>query len=102
MLDFNFKIDIKLVNAFAEQVFHSGFVHADPHHANVYVRRGKNGKDVEIVLLDHGLYEYISPQDRKNLCKLWKAIILKDEEKMKYYTKKLNVKGWFLFLALFL
>ncbi len=74
--------------------FSKGFVHADPHHANVFVRRLKGTKnEAEIVLLDHGLYEYIGDEDRKNLCKLWKYIIVKNEEKMKYYSKKLNVTG---------
>lgn len=27
-------VDKKLVNAFAEQIFHTGFVHADPHPGN--------------------------------------------------------------------
>lgn len=27
-------VDRKLVNAFAEQIFHTGFVHADPHPGN--------------------------------------------------------------------
>lgn len=89
------KVDKKLVNAFAQQVFHSGFVHADPHHANVFVRKLNNSNEAEIVLLDHGLYEYINEDDRRNLCKLWKSIILKNEEMMKFYTTKLNVKGMY-------
>ena len=27
-------IDTKLINTFSEQIFHSGFVHADPHPGN--------------------------------------------------------------------
>ncbi len=47
----------------------------------------------EIVLIDHGLYDYINETDRRNLCKLWKYIILKDETKMKLYSTKLNIDG---------
>ena len=95
----NFKIDKKIVEIFAQQVFHTGFVHADPHHGNVFIRKAQNNTNqAEIVLLDHGLYEYINEEDRKNLCKLWKYIILKDEEKMKFYSQKLNVKGNYLVL----
>ncbi len=50
-------------------------------------------KGAEIVLIDHGLYDFINETDRKNLCKLWIAIILKNEDKMKYYSAKLNVPG---------
>lgn len=58
------------------------------------VRKKQGTKNTsEIVLLDHGLYCYIGPEDRKNLCNLWKSIILKDEKKMKLYSAKLNVDG---------
>jgi hypothetical protein len=51
-----------------------------------------------------GLYDYINEKDRKNLCQLWKYIILKDDEKMKFYSTLLNVKGKkinFLYLIYF-
>ncbi len=35
----------------------------------------------------------ISPKDREALCQLWKAIILKDEVKMKEYSFALGVQG---------
>jgi aarF domain-containing kinase len=44
-------------------------------------------------LLDHGLYVTISQKDREALCQLWKAIILKDEVKMKQYSLALGVQG---------
>lgn len=88
----------------------------DPHHGNIFVRKLNNSKSAEIVLIDRninfvikklklkyfkenvkfikdGLYDYINEKDRKNLCKLWKYIILKDDEKMKYFSTQLNVKG---------
>ena len=85
-------MDAKLVTMFAEQIFHTGFVHADPHHGNIFVRKVPK-KGTQIVLIDHGLYDYINEADRRNLCKLWKAIILKDEPNMKYYSTLLNVQG---------
>ena len=58
------------------------------------VRKKSGTKNTaEIVLLDHGLYCYIGSKDRKNLCNLWKSIILKDENKMKFYSKNLNIDG---------
>jgi aarF domain-containing kinase len=68
-------------------------VHADPHHANVFVRKSKINNQAEIVLLDHGFYETVKESDRKLLCKLWKAIVLKEEQLMKEYSKQLNVTG---------
>ncbi|CAF0809195.1 unnamed protein product [Adineta ricciae] len=90
------EIDSKLVEAMAFQIFHSGFVHADPHPGNVYVRRDPKAPAksdvVQIVLLDHGLYVDINAKDRAALCQLWKAIILKDELKMKQYATELGVQ----------
>ncbi len=77
-------------------------MHADPHHGNIFVRKMKGTKNkAEIVLIDHGLYDYINEADRRNLCKLWKYIILKDETKMKLYSKNLNIDGKFFNLGFY-
>ena len=39
------------------------------------------------------MYETIGTHEREALCQLWKAIVLKDEEKMKKYSVALGVKG---------
>ena len=81
------------------QVFRTGFVHCDPHPANVLVRpflkgfpRGSGadgeeektrgagetgGETVEpqLVLLDHGLYREISDAHRIQWCALWKGTV---------------------------
>uniref|UniRef100_A0A3Q2VXV0 AarF domain containing kinase 5 n=1 Tax=Haplochromis burtoni TaxID=8153 RepID=A0A3Q2VXV0_HAPBU len=93
----------KLIRTFAEQIFYTGFIHADPHPGNVLVRRGPDNK-AELVLLDHGLYEYLSQQDREALCKLWRSIVLRDEAEMKQQSSALGVKGqdYFLFCEMLL
>ncbi|XP_019713714.1 putative aarF domain-containing protein kinase 5 isoform X1 [Hippocampus comes] len=91
----------KLIRAFAEQIFYTGFIHADPHPGNVLVRRGPDNK-VELVLLDHGLYEHLSQHDRLALCKLWRSIVLRDEAAMEMYSKTLGVKEYFLFCEMLL
>ncbi|KAJ8403063.1 hypothetical protein AAFF_G00359790 [Aldrovandia affinis] len=91
----------KLIRTFAEQIFYTGFIHADPHPGNVLVRRGP-GKKAELVLLDHGLYEHLSKSDRVALCKLWRAIVLRDEAAMKMYSNDLGVKDYFLFCEMLL
>lgn len=82
-------VDKKLFEVFAYQIFTSGFVHADPHPGNVFVRKD-HGK-IQLVLLDHGLYETISEDIRNDLCCFWEAIVLRDYNKMRIYSDKLNV-----------
>ncbi|XP_054714383.1 uncharacterized aarF domain-containing protein kinase 5-like isoform X2 [Uloborus diversus] len=86
----------KVVRTFAEQIFHTGFVHADPHPGNVFVRKGKNNS-AQIVLLDHGLYEYLPEKNRISLCRLWKSIVLNDHRLMKKHCEELDVKNYYLF-----
>ncbi|CRK94097.1 CLUMA_CG007620, isoform A [Clunio marinus] len=83
-------IDKKLFEVFAYQIFNTGFVHADPHPGNVFVRRDKLGA-VQLVLLDHGLYEDVPMNIRNNLSRFWEAIVLRDYEMMKIYSDKLQV-----------
>ena len=47
----------------------------------------------QLVLLDHGLYDSLKPSDRRNLCHLYKAIILKDEDNMRNFSQELGVQG---------
>ncbi|XP_018582687.1 putative aarF domain-containing protein kinase 5 isoform X2 [Scleropages formosus] len=91
----------KLIRAFAEQIFYTGFIHADPHPGNVLVRRGPD-KKAELVLLDHGLYEFLSKSDRVALCKLWRSVILRDEAGMKLHASALGVIDYHLFCELLL
>lgn len=37
-------------------IFKAGFVHSDPHPGNLFVRKNCDGK-LELVLLDHGIYQ---------------------------------------------
>ncbi|XP_069322851.1 uncharacterized aarF domain-containing protein kinase 5 [Eulemur rufifrons] len=86
----------KLIQAFAEQIFYTGFIHADPHPGNVLVRKGPDGK-AELVLLDHGLYQFLDEKDRSALCQLWRAIILRDDAAMKAHAAALGVQDYLLF-----
>lgn len=105
-------INNKLFESFGHQIFQTGFVHADPHPGNgnfycnmilfnhkscinfyssVMVRR-KNGK-TELIILDHGLYQLVSEQERVALSHFWKAIVLNDHQQMQLYSKALGVQG---------
>ncbi|XP_048509949.1 uncharacterized aarF domain-containing protein kinase 5 isoform X3 [Athalia rosae] len=83
-------VDRKLFSVMAEQIFHTGFIHADPHPGNILVRRGSDGK-AQLVLLDHGLYEILPEKVRHTLCNFWESIVLRKYNKMKKYAQELNV-----------
>ncbi|CAG9864475.1 unnamed protein product [Phyllotreta striolata] len=85
----------KLFEAFGHQIFQTGFVHADPHPGNVLVRKIKG--DAQLVLLDHGLYQQVSPDERRSLSCMWNAIVLNDHDGMKRYSKELGVENYELF-----
>lgn len=58
----------------------------------VFIRKDTNG-DVQLVIIDHGLYQYIPKHVRQPLCKFWEAIILNDTKGMKTNARKLDVDG---------
>ncbi|KAL7630789.1 UNVERIFIED_CONTAM: hypothetical protein RMT77_017219 [Armadillidium vulgare] len=93
-------VDTKMIKAFAEQIFHTGFVHADPHPGNIFIRKSSRG-DSEIVLLDHGLYEILPVDVRQSLCRLWKSIVLGDHPAMKKYSEELGVRDGYRFFCMF-
>ena len=59
---------------------------------SVFIRRGKDSK-AELVLLDHGLYDKLTPGDRQALCSMYKAVVMKDDEGMEKSSSDLGVKG---------
>lgn len=85
---------------FSEQIFRNGFVHCDPHEANLLIRPHPNAPHKpQLVLLDHGLYRKLDEQLRKDYARLWQAIILADEKRIEKYCKKLNAGDLYTLLA---
>lgn len=80
-------------------IFHHGFVHCDPHAANMMIRASPSSwwnifgwwrKKPQLVLLDHGLYKTISPELRENYAGLWKALVFADIPRIKEYGVKVG------------
>ncbi|KAH8379298.1 hypothetical protein KR009_004092, partial [Drosophila setifemur] len=90
-------VDVKLFNTFAEQIFHTGFVHADPHPGNIFVRRNSKNGLADIILLDHGLYEELPANVRGPLCEFWEATVLRDEAKMQTAAEKIGIADYMRF-----
>lgn len=48
---------------FNEMIFIHGDVHCDPHAANLFLRKNEATGQLQLVLLDHGLYRQAKPAD---------------------------------------
>ncbi|KJR82680.1 aarF domain-containing kinase [Sporothrix schenckii 1099-18] len=66
-----------MIDLFSAQMFKWGVVHCDPHPGNMFVRRKASGQ-AELVLIDHGLYVYMSPMFRHQYSVFWKAMLTLD------------------------
>eukprot|EP00804_Cyclotella_cryptica_P010735 CCRYP_005504-RA/>CCRYP_005504-RA protein AED:0.02 eAED:0.02 QI:230/1/1/1/0.66/0.25/4/2664/549 len=91
----------KLISSvFNSQIFQNGFVHCDPHEANVLLREHprKSGKP-QIVLVDHGLYKKLDADFREAYARLWKGILVADIEGIKTACKSLGVTKMYPLLA---
>ncbi|KAK7379366.1 hypothetical protein VNO80_04824 [Phaseolus coccineus] len=82
---------------FAEMMFKHGFVHCDPHAANLLVRPLPSSKasiwgrkKPQLILLDHGLYKELDFQTRTNYASLWKGLVFADVNAIKEYSTKLG------------
>ena len=80
----------KIFNA---MIFQWGWVHADPHGANMLVRRtlDENKKSKwQLVLLDHGLYRELDNSFRLQYASLWRSLVFGDEEGIRKSAKAMN------------
>ncbi|KAL3365451.1 hypothetical protein AABB24_010537 [Solanum stoloniferum] len=82
---------------FAEMMFKHGFVHCDPHAANLLVRPLPSGRrsifgrrKPQLILLDHGLYKELDYNTRINYAALWKALVYSDADGIKENCVKLG------------
>merc|ERR1712137_1125297 len=73
------EISRKVSILYTKMIFEDGYVHCDPHPGNVLINKDPYG-EVEIILLDHGLYAQLSSAFRQDYAKFWQAIIDRDTE----------------------
>ncbi|XP_026975989.1 aarF domain-containing protein kinase 1 isoform X5 [Sagmatias obliquidens] len=84
------EISRHLGKMYSEMIFVNGFVHCDPHPGNVLVRKCPGTGKVEIVLLDHGLYQVLTEEFRLDYCHLWQSLIWTDMKNVKKYSQRLG------------
>ncbi|VDL79093.1 unnamed protein product [Nippostrongylus brasiliensis] len=80
----------KLGRLYSEMIFTKGYLHSDPHPGNVLVNKKPNG-EVEIVLLDHGLYLHIDDRFRGLYADLWLALLTPDPDKLRSVAADMGV-----------
>lgn len=85
----------------AHQLFCTGFVHADPHPGNIFVRKNQRGQ-CQIVILDHGLYVTMTDAQRVNLAELWTAITTHHDADLEKVCAKLGVRDFKLLASMFI
>lgn len=85
-------------------IYEQGFVHSDPHPGNLFARKfinPKTGKeDVQLVILDHGIYTQLTKETRLSYTKLWRGILSQDEQMIKESSKELGADFYELFTAI--
>jgi aarF domain-containing kinase len=87
-----------IVDLFSAQIFKWGIVHCDPHPGNMFIRRLPSGK-AEVVLIDHGLYVYMSPKFRHQYSLFWKSLMTFDNETIAEITKDWGINAPDLFAS---
>jgi aarF domain-containing kinase len=111
IMDTNYRLENRIdVNEIAEllssvfnrQIFEFGFVHSDPHHGNLFIRKENvNGKFItRLVILDHGLYRELDQDFKYNFSLLWRGIFMQNEEIILTACKALNVTNAELFVSI--
>ncbi|KAK3996979.1 ABC1 family-domain-containing protein [Cladorrhinum sp. PSN332] len=87
-----------MIDLFSAQIFKFGVVHCDPHPGNMFFRRLPNGKP-ELVLIDHGLYVYMSDTFRHDYGRFWKALMTFDNKEISEIAQGWGVKGAEMFAS---
>ncbi|EMR72086.1 putative abc1 domain protein [Eutypa lata UCREL1] len=81
-----------IVDLFSAQIFKFGVVHCDPHPGNIFIRRLPSGR-AEVVLIDHGLYVYMSPKFRHQYSLFWKSLMTFDNKTIAEVTAEWGIKA---------
>lgn len=87
---------------FNRQIFEYGFVHADPHHGNIFMRKELvNGRPkLKLIMLDFGLFMDLDKQLISDYSHLWRGIFRQDDKIIKKACESLGVKDAEVFTSM--
>jgi len=98
------RVDLKdlarlVSSCFVKMIFEEGYVHSDPHPGNMFCRKTEDN-DLQLVILDHGIYTELPHDTRISYTKLWRGILSQDEQVIKEASKELGADFYELFTAI--
>lgn len=92
-----------LSDCFCRQIFYYGIIHGDPHGGNVFVRKINSkitGRPItQLVLIDHGIYKYLTDELRLGYSLMWHGLISQNEDIIKDASERLGVGNRHRFFA---
>lgn len=87
-----------LNNVFYKQIFEFGFVHADPHHGNLFIR--KEGHRLKLVLLDFGLFIELDDKFMRDYANLWRGVLTQNSKAIEKACVELGVINSKVFISM--
>eukprot|EP00818_Percolomonas_sp_WS_P009224 CAMPEP_0117450522 /NCGR_PEP_ID=MMETSP0759-20121206/8512_1 /TAXON_ID=63605 /ORGANISM="Percolomonas cosmopolitus, Strain WS" /LENGTH=587 /DNA_ID=CAMNT_0005243047 /DNA_START=231 /DNA_END=1991 /DNA_ORIENTATION=- len=94
-----------IMDAFGQQLFVDGFLHADPHRSNILVRKHPTRKgEPQVIIIDHGLYVPIDPVFKLQYARYYEALALNNVDYLKEFLRLQGIddKYWKLFASIIL
>jgi len=87
-----------MIDLFSAQLFQFGWVHCDPHPGNIFIRRLPSGR-AELVLIDHGLYIYMTPKFRREYSLFWRSLMTFDNASIAEVCAEWGIKAADMFAS---
>lgn len=89
---------------FSYQLFVSGHLHADPHPGNILVRvrpgsEKSRKKQLDVVVIDHGLYCHEPEKFRKSYALLWRSLVVGDTDTVRQVAQSWGIRDHELFAS---
>lgn len=89
-----------IVKAFSDMMFQSPFMHVDPHPGNMLVRCIPDSSKPQLVLLDHGMYNYVEEGFLPFIQELWLGMVSQKTQYVEELCKPYGMEKYAQLLSL--